>query len=120
MQYFCNHNHNTKIHQLGSIRGFHTHYITPIYQLWKYVHFLHGGGGHCSSSTSNNTGKKCVALYKKHCCCLNSVHFLLISHGCVNSTACVLNPKSLEIQLIDWLASSIHPHLQTHTSQSYA
>ena len=52
------------------------------------------------------------------CCCLNSVHFLLISHGCVNSTACVLNPKSLEIQLIDWLPSSIHPHLQIHTSQS--
>ena len=52
------------------------------------------------------------------CCCLTSVHFLLISHGCANSTACVLNPQSLEIQLTDWLASSIHPHLQSHTSQS--
>lgn len=33
-------------------------------------------------------------------CCVTSVHFLLTSHGCVNSTACVLNPPSLGIQLI--------------------
>ena len=48
-------------------------------------------------------------------CCLNSVHFLLISHGCVKSTLVCSEPK---IQLTDWLASSIHPHLRTHTSQS--
>jgi len=33
-------------------------------------------------------------------CCLTSVHFFLISHVCVNSTACVLNPQSLGIQMI--------------------
>ena len=109
MQYFYNHNCNTKIHQLCSVRGVNTHYITPIYQLWKYVHFFHVGGGHCSSSTSNNSGKTCVALRKKHL-----PHFLLISHGCVNSTACVLNPKSLGIQLIR-LVSLINPPTFTNT-----
>jgi len=48
-------------------------------------------------------------------CCLTSVHFLLISHGYVNSTACVLNSQSLGIQLIR-LVSLINPptFINTH------
>ena len=46
--------------------------------------------------------------------CLTSVHFLLIGHGCVNSTACVLNHQSLGIQLIR-MANLINPSTFTNT-----
>lgn len=47
-------------------------------------------------------------------CCFTSVHFLFISHWCVNSTACVLNPQSPGIQLIR-LVSLIKPPTFTNT-----